>query len=403
VQARDQGADSGYFGYQEAVALRAADAIGPEIDSASFELDRFERDGDDVLKVSGRWFGIRGRRFMRPTLTMRVDGAKHRLLADLEHKPWAAEDGEDWVASFSPAPSPGEAEEIELTVAPDIVIPLSPPSSVASGPRGNHPSSNSATAAQPASPRKARPSDRAQGALEQERAKARDLRRGLEDAEGERGRLAAQRDALAAERDGMRREQARSRAHVAELQQQLRTSEESANTGVSEVHDRLEAERAETSRLRAALDELIAERESMRHEYAVYRQRVAELREQLKTTTASAKAALSDARGNLKAERVETKKVRRALESHSAVVADRDRLARELEAAVAERNRLAAQASQPRTVSAETARVARRLSTRPGDLAHLGRPRETDWVARALVFIPLAVVLVILAIVLHLV
>ncbi|MEA2199031.1 MAG: hypothetical protein QOJ25_3082, partial [Solirubrobacteraceae bacterium] len=115
MQARDQGADSGYFGYQEAVALRAADAIGPEIDSASFELDRFERDGDDVLKVSGRWFGIRGRRFMRPTLTMRVDGAKHRLLADLEHKPWAAEDGEDWVASFSPAPSPGEAEEIELT------------------------------------------------------------------------------------------------------------------------------------------------------------------------------------------------------------------------------------------------------------------------------------------------
>jgi hypothetical protein len=423
------------------MALRAAEVIGTEPELFSFELDRFERDDEQGLEVRGRWFGVRGRRFVRPTLTMRIDGAKHRLLADLEHKPWAAEDGEDWVASFSPVPPAGDTRDIELSVARDIVIPLSAPTSSTPGQR---PTGTAATPARPERPpkarTKARPADRAREALELERAKARDLRRTLDDAEADRGRLAGQRDALTAERDGMRHEQARSRAQVAELQQRLRSSETNANTGLSETQDELEAERAVTNRLRTALDrhegvvaerdrlgaerdrlaaerdrlaaerkiliterdELIAERESMRHEHALFRQKVAELREELKTTAAGANTGLSEARHKLKAERAETKRLRAALESHSAVVAERDQLARELKAAVAESKRLAAQPSQPRAVRPETARLARELSARPGDVTDLRRRRETDWVARGLVVVPLTVVLVILAMVLHL-
>jgi hypothetical protein len=66
----------------------------------AFELDRFEMADGDRFEVNGRWFGVRGRRFMRPSLTL-VDGdEQRRLLADLEHKPWAAEDGQPWEASF---------------------------------------------------------------------------------------------------------------------------------------------------------------------------------------------------------------------------------------------------------------------------------------------------------------
>ena len=57
----------------------------------AFEVERFEWTSDDRLLVTGRWFGVRGRRFMRPTLHLRVDGRRRRLIAVLDHKPWAAD------------------------------------------------------------------------------------------------------------------------------------------------------------------------------------------------------------------------------------------------------------------------------------------------------------------------
>ena len=65
-----------------------------------FELDRFEMADGERFEVGGRWFGVRGRRFIRPSLTLVADEEQRRLLADLEHKPWAAEDGEPWEATF---------------------------------------------------------------------------------------------------------------------------------------------------------------------------------------------------------------------------------------------------------------------------------------------------------------
>ena len=67
---------------------------------------------------------MRGRRFVRPTLTLSQRGAEVRALADLEHKPWAAEDGEVWMAVFSVDEGLEGAREIELSVAPDIAVEL---------------------------------------------------------------------------------------------------------------------------------------------------------------------------------------------------------------------------------------------------------------------------------------
>ncbi|HEX3690633.1 MAG TPA: hypothetical protein VHV28_13105 [Solirubrobacteraceae bacterium] len=67
---------------------------------------------------------MRGRRFVRPTLTFNQKGAEVRALADLEHKPWAAEDGEVWLAAFNVDAGLDGAREIALSVAPDIAVEL---------------------------------------------------------------------------------------------------------------------------------------------------------------------------------------------------------------------------------------------------------------------------------------
>lgn len=97
-----------------------------------FELERFERTNGQ-LTLSGRWFGVRGRRFVRPTLTLAREGERVRALADLDDKPWAAEDGEPWRASF-PWGEDGRVEEPELSVAPDITVQLPIPGTKRSRP-----------------------------------------------------------------------------------------------------------------------------------------------------------------------------------------------------------------------------------------------------------------------------
>lgn len=98
-----------------------------QVGRVAFELDRFELVGGTCCELQGRWSGVRGRRFMRPALTMIVDGQPTRLLADLAHKPWAAEDGEPWQAAFPCALGGGDVLEAELTVAPDVTIALPAP------------------------------------------------------------------------------------------------------------------------------------------------------------------------------------------------------------------------------------------------------------------------------------
>jgi hypothetical protein len=105
-----------------AQSLETATARAAEI---YFELDRFQvADDEQRIELSGCWYGVRGRRFVRPTLTFTADGRPQRLLAEMEHKPWAAEDGADWMAAF-PSKLDGEAvTDLELSVAPDIAVEL---------------------------------------------------------------------------------------------------------------------------------------------------------------------------------------------------------------------------------------------------------------------------------------
>jgi hypothetical protein len=96
----------------------------PALPSVTFEVERFEWASDDRLEVVGRWFGLRGHRFLRPTLDVEVAGERRRMLAVLEHKPWAAEEGEEWVAAFAWRGERAKLDDAELTVSPDLAVQL---------------------------------------------------------------------------------------------------------------------------------------------------------------------------------------------------------------------------------------------------------------------------------------
>ena len=99
----------------------------PVAPGVAFQVDRFEWTARDRLELVGRWSGLRGHRFLRPTLDVQVEGERHRMLALLEHKPWAPEDGRDWVAAFTWRGEPANFDEAELTVSPDLAVQLPAP------------------------------------------------------------------------------------------------------------------------------------------------------------------------------------------------------------------------------------------------------------------------------------
>jgi hypothetical protein len=92
-----------------------------------FEVDRFEWTEDDRLEVTGRWYGLRGHRFVRPVLTAEAQDGQRRMLALLEHKPWAADDGEPWIAAFPWEGEPVDVASVELAVAPSLAVDLPAP------------------------------------------------------------------------------------------------------------------------------------------------------------------------------------------------------------------------------------------------------------------------------------
>jgi hypothetical protein len=109
------------------MASDVTDPTPAESTAISFALDALAQDAEGRVELTGRWYGVRGRRFVRPTLTATEKaGGERRALADLEHKPWAAEDGEAWTAAFALAVPIKDAAELELNVAPDISVPLDP-------------------------------------------------------------------------------------------------------------------------------------------------------------------------------------------------------------------------------------------------------------------------------------
>ena len=87
---------------------------------SAFEVERFEWAAGDRLEVTGRWYGLRGHRFVRPVLVVQAGDEQRRMLALLEHKPWAADDGEEWIAAFPWEGPPLELTAAELAVAPSL-------------------------------------------------------------------------------------------------------------------------------------------------------------------------------------------------------------------------------------------------------------------------------------------
>jgi hypothetical protein len=87
--------------------------------------------------VHGRWYGVRGHRFVRPALIVSDGaGAERRLLAELDDKPWVAEDGESWRAAFAVESRQelDDADSLELSVAPNINVALRTGGTNAAGP-----------------------------------------------------------------------------------------------------------------------------------------------------------------------------------------------------------------------------------------------------------------------------
>src|SRR5688572_28540575 len=100
---------------------RVPGAASSEVDS---ELERFERTAEDRIEISGRSYGLRGRRFVRPVLNLNAGGSRRRAIALLEHKPWAAEDGQVWLAAFRWPDGTGDVSGAELEVGPGLLVEL---------------------------------------------------------------------------------------------------------------------------------------------------------------------------------------------------------------------------------------------------------------------------------------
>lgn len=234
-------------------------AMTPDSDGISFEIERLTSAADGQFQVTGRWYGVRGRRFVRPTLTItRKGGAtEQRVLADLEGKPWAAEDGEDWYAAFPVELEPSDAAKIELNVAPDITVELAGGGKKESGHRRVSSGAGSMAARSPmVRDDPARPRPRAPRSPEVER-----LRERLALAEAATTKERTKREAadagLESERQAARKLQAevgRLRAELdlaATVQRELDT----ATTSLDGLRNELRAARGERDRIAAERDE----------------------------------------------------------------------------------------------------------------------------------------------------
>jgi hypothetical protein len=124
----------------------------------AFEIERFEWTGEDRLEVTGRWFGVRGLRFIRPTLHVRLGERRRRLIALLDDKPWPPDAEGPWVASFTWEGPHDGVTAARLEVAPDVVLDLPMPGGDAAGRTLNpRPRPRPKPRKKPAAPRKPKP------------------------------------------------------------------------------------------------------------------------------------------------------------------------------------------------------------------------------------------------------
>jgi hypothetical protein len=229
----------------------------------AFEVDRFEW-VDERLVVVGRWFDLRGHRFMRPALTVAIEGERddRRLLADLEHKPWAADEGDDWIAAFPWDGEPIELARAELAVAPTVAVDLPVPQLP-----GRRKRAPKATAAREAHrPREEEPAA-AVAEPERDAAEIAALTREVRKLTAERDALAGDLERAVAERDALarRRDDAAAQRDAAiAARDAARSGEAEAIASRDDAHRSLRAMMADRDRLTTAREDLLRERDSAR-------------------------------------------------------------------------------------------------------------------------------------------
>jgi hypothetical protein len=235
---------------------QALESTHAAADQIQFELDSVELTANR-LTISGRWYGVRGRRFVRPTLTLRREGERVRLLADLDHKPWAAQDGAPWTAAFPCETGLTGADDIELAVAPDVAVQLRPADSA--------PPQAGAKRVRAEAPRPRAAHDAIEAKLREERARAESARTELQSALARRDAAVAKLDAVIGERDAVIGERDEAAAAAERVRQELAAADRGRDTALrardAALRDR---EQALRERERALRDRDAAERERER-------------------------------------------------------------------------------------------------------------------------------------------
>lgn len=271
------------------MASDLGETTGSETPAISFAVDSLTQDPDGRVEITGRWFGIRGRRFVRPTLTAALKaGGERRALADLDHKPWASEDGDAWTAAFALGVELADAAELELNVAPDISIPLGPAASTkATAKRGTsgsrrQPSSAGAGARAP----RVRSSPPARPAMADRGHELERLRTRLADLEAAHDRERTRREQAESHLEDERTEALRLRSEVGRLGAEL----DLAGT----VREELRGASAELERTRGEVLATGRELETARQETAQTRRQLDTARAQGRATGQALEAARSE-------------------------------------------------------------------------------------------------------------
>jgi hypothetical protein len=324
-----------------------------------FALTRFEAVDGARVEVEGTWSGVRGVRFVRPALVVHANGAERTLLAVLEHKPWAAEEGRPWFAAFPWDGGELDAAQTELAVAPSIVVPLGGPAAPAIEP----------------DPHVAL---RARAAEAQERARRLEaevalLRREREHEQRTAPELARREAAAAAEREQAAKDAGR-RSALAE-----RDAAVAARQAVVAERD---AARAERDDALAARDGALAQRDALARELGERDQAAdgaARRREQVLTERDEARR---------ERERAERRAGEREEEG-----AERERLRAAVRIEEVEGALAAAEAERDRAL-AEPAGVAAPVPVARVPRAHAAQSTRADWTVRAVALFSLLVLLI---------
>lgn len=289
----------------------------PALDAAFFDLRRFEWDGDGRLEVEGLWSGVRGTRFVRPTLV--IGGSEpRRLLATLDHKPWEPDEGSAWVAAFAWDGGKPDFDSAELSVAPGVEVELP-----AAGKPGARLTGAAEMKRRPGKRLPAEPGENGEG-LAEALVKAARLER-------ERDEAVEQRQAMARELEGLRQSQQEA---VGAARVQEREIAAVALADGASLRTRVEEQRAEALELRDA-----AFRE--RDDALVARVHAEEERDRAQ---AERKAALRDRdRAVKEAQRDRDRAVKAAERARDKAVADAERARAARDQAEAERERAASE------------------------------------------------------------